>query len=306
MFQVDIGDLPPLFCRPRRSPKLNCDSRQASLLGGFCAGSRQITTLSRLNTEDTLSQFDNSSPALARNLRIGKLDKNHIIMIDSSSKTTIDNPTIREEKQIRAANIKLALDDYYIELSPEKNKNKRILSTIASSSTTSDYPSQIIRESRSLDPFPLYNNNDSPNLKYRLSKKSFKSLENCSKYYKNYDNNCNKIVSNHYSNGNTLQCNNDFDDNLVDNDVDEPLLSDSYHCINDTLDLSKSTQSLDHVLPEQCNDNVQDKKTSARNSIKSWIVNFISGNNGIRSSDVSLRNGGVIGYDIQSERESIV
>lgn len=32
--EVDLGELPPLFCRPRRSPKLNNESRQAS----FCAG----------------------------------------------------------------------------------------------------------------------------------------------------------------------------------------------------------------------------------------------------------------------------
>lgn len=32
--EVDVGDLPPpLFCRPRRSPKLNCDSRQPSFIG---------------------------------------------------------------------------------------------------------------------------------------------------------------------------------------------------------------------------------------------------------------------------------
>lgn len=31
--EVNLGDLPPLFCRPRRSPKLNCDSRQPSYIG---------------------------------------------------------------------------------------------------------------------------------------------------------------------------------------------------------------------------------------------------------------------------------
>lgn len=31
---VDLGELPPLFCRPRRSPKLS-DSRQASIYGNF-------------------------------------------------------------------------------------------------------------------------------------------------------------------------------------------------------------------------------------------------------------------------------
>ena len=36
--EVDLGDIPPLFCRPRRSPKLNNDSRQASVCGGFGLG----------------------------------------------------------------------------------------------------------------------------------------------------------------------------------------------------------------------------------------------------------------------------
>lgn len=35
--EVDLGELPPLFCRPRRSPKLTSDSRNASVtgFGGF-------------------------------------------------------------------------------------------------------------------------------------------------------------------------------------------------------------------------------------------------------------------------------
>lgn len=31
--EVNLNDLPPLFCRPRRSPKLNSDSRQPSFVG---------------------------------------------------------------------------------------------------------------------------------------------------------------------------------------------------------------------------------------------------------------------------------
>lgn len=31
--EVNLNDLPPLFCRPRRSPKLNSDSRQPSYVG---------------------------------------------------------------------------------------------------------------------------------------------------------------------------------------------------------------------------------------------------------------------------------
>lgn len=31
--EVNLGDLPPLFCRPRRSPKFNSESRQLSYVG---------------------------------------------------------------------------------------------------------------------------------------------------------------------------------------------------------------------------------------------------------------------------------
>lgn len=96
----------------------------------------------------------------------------------------------------------------------------------------------------------------------------------------------------------------DNNDNSVNNNcVNEPLLNDNYHCISDTIIVS--SQSLDNIVPDTSDDNVKIKKESGKNTIKNWIVNFVSGN-GIRSSDVSLRNGGVIGYDIQSERESIV
>ncbi|XP_034948736.1 receptor-type guanylate cyclase Gyc76C-like isoform X2 [Chelonus insularis] len=60
--EVDINDLPPLFCRPRRSPKLNPDSRQASLLGGLGAGSRRQSSVPRPTAEDSISQCGNSSP----------------------------------------------------------------------------------------------------------------------------------------------------------------------------------------------------------------------------------------------------
>ena len=36
--EVDLGELPPLFCRPRRSPKLNNDSRQTSFCGNIGIG----------------------------------------------------------------------------------------------------------------------------------------------------------------------------------------------------------------------------------------------------------------------------
>lgn len=52
---MDIADLPPLFCRPRRSPRLNTDSRHASLcgFGGIPgAGSRRQSSVPRGNSQD--------------------------------------------------------------------------------------------------------------------------------------------------------------------------------------------------------------------------------------------------------------
>lgn len=55
--EVDLGELPPLFCRPRKSPKLNTDSRQASFcgnLGGFGGlNSRRHSSVPRGNTFGT-------------------------------------------------------------------------------------------------------------------------------------------------------------------------------------------------------------------------------------------------------------
>lgn len=47
--EVDVGDLPPpLFCRPRRSPKLTADSRQPSYVGAqYFGGSRRQSAVPR-------------------------------------------------------------------------------------------------------------------------------------------------------------------------------------------------------------------------------------------------------------------
>lgn len=40
--EVNLNDLPPLFCRPRRSPKLNSESRQPSYVGAQYFGEHSI------------------------------------------------------------------------------------------------------------------------------------------------------------------------------------------------------------------------------------------------------------------------
>lgn len=203
--------------------------------------------------------------------------------MDSISKATLDNVTVREEAEIRAANIKLALDDLF---DTKLKKNARVLSTIASSSTTSDYPS-IIRESKSLDPFP--SDYRQTQLRWKEPKKSFRSLENCEKCESSKENL--KILNNNYPNGNVIK---DFTE-------EEPLLEDTSTSEENKV---KRWRSLDQVARDGAN-GVPDKKSSARNSIRSWLVNLFNAN-GVRSSEVSIRRGVIAGYDIQGERESIV
>jgi hypothetical protein len=116
---VDVTDLPLLFCRPRRSPKLNPDSRQASLLGGLGAGSRRQSSVPRptpSDTADSASQCGNSSPLQVRpSLASRKFERSPLYLTDGSSKTTLDNMALlREEAENRAANIKLVLDDLFL------------------------------------------------------------------------------------------------------------------------------------------------------------------------------------------------
>ena len=304
---MDFGDLPPLFCRPRRSPKLNPDSRQASLLCGLGAGSRRQSSVPKAPAEDSSSQCGGSSP-VQRSVRLGKLERAPVFLMDSVSKTTLDNITVREEAEDRAANIKLALDDLFLDHRPKyRHKNARVLSTIASSSTTSDYPSQtIIRESRSLDPFPVdlaTKKLDPPQLRWKEPKKSFRSLENCDKCTRTESktNLTGKILNNNYPNGNVIIL------PPVDNSINEaetPLLGEANLSSGDAIAV-KRWRSLDQVIPTTRDDTVPDKKTSARHSIRSWLVNLFNGN-GLRNSNVSLRRGVIAGYDLQSERESIV
>ncbi|XP_076626441.1 receptor-type guanylate cyclase Gyc76C isoform X1 [Colletes latitarsis] len=304
--EVDVGDLPPLFCRPRRSPKLNSDSRQASLLAGLGAGSRRQSSVPRPTPDDSTSQCGGSSP-IPRLLNSRKLERSPLYLTDSVSKTTLENVGLPDDVETRAAHIKMALDDFFIDTRPKFRKNARVLSTIASSSSTSDYPFQnIIRESRSLDPFPLelYNKRfESPNFSWKEPKKSFRSLENCDKCTRTNSktNISGKVLNNNYPNGNVIIV--PHTDGSP-NEAETPLLGDESGCMGEVVP-AKRWRSLDQVASVPSTDSVPDKKSSARNSIRSWLVNLFSGN-GLRNSDVSLRRGVIAGYDIQSERESIV
>ncbi|XP_029038597.1 receptor-type guanylate cyclase Gyc76C-like [Osmia bicornis bicornis] len=304
--EVDVGDLPPLFCRPRRSPKLNSDSRQASLLGGLGGGSRRQSNVPRPTPDDSSSQCGGSSP-VPKSLNPRKFERSPLYLTDSVSKTTLENIALPDDVDNRAANIKMALDDFFIDTRPKFRKNARVLSTIASSSSTSDHPfHNIIRESRSLDPFPLelYSKRfESPNFSWKEPKKSFRSLENCEKCTRTNSktNISGKVLNNNYPNGNVIIVPHTDES---PNEAETPLLGDESGCMGEIVPV-KRWRSLDQVVSVPSTDSVPDKKSSARNSIRSWLVNLFNGN-GLRNSDVSLRRGVIAGYDIQSERESIV
>ncbi|XP_011864194.1 PREDICTED: guanylate cyclase 32E-like [Vollenhovia emeryi] len=288
-------NLPPLFCRPRKSPKLNPDSRYASLLDGLGAGSRRQSSVPYPIADDSSSQCGGSSP-LPRPLHARKLERSPLSLTESVSKTTLDNVSVQEEEERRRfLNIK-SVDDLFISIGPKLRKNARALSTIASSSS-SDYPSQtVIRGSRSLDPLPtdMYNK--------RLESPNFWKENECTRINSKADIS-EKMLNNNYSNGNVIMLSH------TDNPPNEadPLLG------NDNVDKSeireKRSRSLDQVVSASSMDSVPDKKSSARKLLEippvSTIIQMFNGN-GMRNSNVSLRRGILAGYDKQNERESVV
>lgn len=287
-------NLPPLFCRPRKSPKLNPDSRYASLLEGLGAGSRRQSNVPYPMADDSSSQCGGSSP-LSRTLHFRKLERSPLSLTESVSKTTLDNVSVQEEEAHRRLNIK-SVDDLFISTGPKLRKNARALSTIASSSS-SDYPSQtVIRGSRSLDPLPtdMYNKRfESPNFWKENECTQINSKADISE----------KMLNNNYPNGNVIMMSHiDSPPNEAD-----PLLGDDS---TDKREIrEKRSRSLDQVVSASSMDSVPDKKSSARKLLEippvSTIIQMFNGN-GLRNSNVSLRRGILAGYDKQNERESVV
>ncbi|XP_067206722.1 receptor-type guanylate cyclase Gyc76C-like [Linepithema humile] len=294
-FNMD-ENLPPLFCRPRKSPKLNPDSRYASLLEGLGGGSRRQSAVPYPMADDSSSQCGGSSP-VPRPLHARKIEKSPLCLTESVSKTTLDNVSIQEDMEGHANNIK-SVDDLFTISGPKLRKNARALSTIASSSS-SDYPSQtVIRGSRSLDPLPteMYNkryNNSSPN---------FWKENECTRTDSKMDIS-EKMLNNNYPNGNVIMVPH------TDNSPNEaePLLGDESE--GKGYIREKRSRSLDQVVSASSTDSVPDKKSSARKLLEippvSTIIQMFNGN-GLRSSNVSLRRGVIPGYDKQTERESVV
>ncbi|EFA10586.2 receptor-type guanylate cyclase Gyc76C isoform X1 [Tribolium castaneum] len=295
--EVDLGDIPPLFCRPRRSPKLNNDSRQASVCGGFGGmTSRRHSSVPRGASIEVESTSTLPSPLPTRL----KITSRHLNVPDQGSKLTINT----------------AFGSQIIENPEELRRGlrpRRVLSSIASSSDEQKKSQNMlnkIRESRSLDPLPLVRPKPVEGKPLDVGKRSTRSLENCDK--------CgevqiiaipeDKLFNNNFPNGNILPT----DESYIE-DVQVPLLNTQCpvvrrrggSAIDDTLQnhTSKRWRSLES-LPASC-DPVPDIQSKKKASLKSWLVGLFNGN-GLKSSNTSLRKGVINDYNNLTEKESIV
>ena len=219
--------------------------------------------------------------------------------------------------------------------------------------STSQCNAVVLRESRSLDPFPMdFLNNPrkaepTQLIPWKLMqrKTSLRSLGSCDKCLVPRRNSktslaSEKLLNNNYPNGNViivpaqrpaeeLQHRHNPQplpiagqpihiNDTCNEEAETPLLRAENCLTSSSDDLSKPVKrwrSLDEVPAPDNGGGVGggcvavpglvDKKGSARNSLRGWLTNIFHGN-GIRSSNSSVRRGVIPGYDIQSERESIV
>ncbi|KRT81180.1 Adenylate and Guanylate cyclase, partial [Oryctes borbonicus] len=310
--EVDLGELPPLFCRPRRSPKLNNDSRQASFCAGMGGGgmiSRRHSSVPRGTSVDVESNSTiyNSSPV--PNRHINKINRNALHVPDVGSKATVNSTFGSQVIEVTDLEGRKGL------------RPRRVLSSIASSC---DEPSKSqgalnkVRESKSLDLLPLVKTKtlQAANVFVQAAKRSTRSLENCEK--------CgeiqiiampdDKLLNNNFPNGNIIDISQDDNISLVE-DVQVPLL---HSDINPTIVhrkrcgsgmdegneewISKKWRSLETVRPsEQVMEEAPTKKNLLKPSIKNWLVGLFNGN-GLKASNTVLNEFN----NLQTEKESIV
>lgn len=246
--------------------------------------------------EDSSSQCGGSSP-VPRSFHARKFDRSRLCLAESISKMTLDNVPIEEVPEC-TINIKPAFDDFFVDTRPKLRKNAR-LSTIASLSPTGDYPSQaVIRECRSLDPFPSNTYDE-----WLKEPKIYRSLENCVKFtWTNSKTDITgKVLDSSYPNGNVIMVPNTDDSS---NEAEMPLLGDDDDsCVGEILSI-KNSRTSDQEISGPSTDNVPDKKSSTQNSLIKGLLNMLNGT-GLRSSEVYLGKG-MERYEMQSERESIV
>ncbi|XP_018562246.1 receptor-type guanylate cyclase Gyc76C isoform X2 [Anoplophora glabripennis] len=266
--EVDLGELPPLFCRPRRSPKLNADSRQASVCGGFGGmHSRRHSSVPR----------DPGGSKLTINTAFGS----QILEAPEDTRRTVR--TRRILSSIASS-------------SDEHSKSQGMLNRIRESKSLDPLP--IAKHAQALNLIDRY---------LKGPTRSTRSLENCDKCGEIQiiaipDD---KLMNNNFPNGNLVNIPPDDTNNYIE-DVQVPLLNTTENpaiirrrggsAVDDLpeSEFSKRWRSLEAV-PASCDQlsDVQSKKSIPRHSLKNFLVGLFNGN-GLKSSN------------LQQEKESIV
>lgn len=273
--EVDLAELPPLFCRPRKSPNLN--SRQASLCGGFGAGSRRQSSVPRGTGTDaeTASSVNVPAPESNTSLRVLKrlVDRSPLSLPDpSASKLTLDVGAL-ENLESSASSVPLPFVDCPLKCS------------------------------KSLDPFPNKKRLESCVSKSKLPNHS-RSLENCTKQT------FLPLVNNNIPNGTVTGGEGSRDD------AEAPLLPPTevarivrYRKRNNSDEFPETApkrwHSLEEVLEPDPEPSPAAKKSSKTRSSIRWLVGLLHGN-GLRTSDASLRKAVHAYSDLQADRQSIV
>lgn len=279
--EVDTAELPPLFCRPRKSPNLN--SRQASMCGGFA--SRRQSSVPRGASTDVESFSTNIRPSDSNSsLRVLRriADRAPLRVSDpASSKMTLDAG---------------ALDR--AETPP---------SLTAPFSAFAVCP---LKCSLSLDQFPHRKRYDAQLIELKIPDHS-RSLENCT------DGIFLPLVNNNIPNGNVAGvevAQDDIETPLL------PRQQQQHHQTPPRIVRNRKRPSSEqfpearpkrwHSLEEMVEPSPDPSPTGngaakTRSSIR-WLVALLHGN-GLRTSDASLRKAvHACATDVQQDRQSIV
>ncbi|XP_055706306.1 receptor-type guanylate cyclase Gyc76C-like isoform X2 [Phlebotomus papatasi] len=289
---VDLEDMPPpLFCRPRRSPKLNCDSRQPSLIGAahFGAGSRRQSNIPRADVE---SQCSLQGSILHSGIRdsprpIQKKLERIPLYLNEESHHVLEHVECCEP--VNGADC------------PKKPlamvKPRQVLRSIASSDEYGKFGTEgILRESRSLDPFPSQlRRRDLFKMPIRFAKRGSRSLEGGVGSPANIPRSTSKssVATSSVAVPSSQQIaehsNNNCNGSIGNEDVNCPLLQRQGSLsspVDELLFQAKRWHSLESVAMD--NDSASSKKPLARASIRSWLVGLFQGS-ALKNSDASLR-----------------
>uniref|UniRef100_A0A1L8DJE6 Guanylate cyclase n=2 Tax=Nyssomyia neivai TaxID=330878 RepID=A0A1L8DJE6_9DIPT len=304
--EVDLEDMPPpLFCRPRRSPRLNCDSRQPSLIGAAHFGNTFRRSSLTLQSNDLCSSEGAGS---RRQSNIPRTDVESTCSLQGSILHARDSPRPTHRKLERVP-LYLNEESHHVlehaeccepvngDDCPKKPfamvKPRQMLRSLASSDEYGKFGAEgILRESRSLDPFPSQpRRRDIFKLPIKFAKKGSRSLEDAPDTQIRSTSKTSIATAAAPLNSHQIpeHSNNNCNGSIGTEDANCPLLqrqSSLSSPVDDLLFQAKRWHSLESVAMD--NESMGRKKPLARASIRSWLVGLFQGS-ALKNSDASLR-----------------